>query len=102
MAGRGPSADRKHGFAIGQQIGMSDGVAVDRAVGVWRQVHRRDEIAGENPAAGAGTGDRLGLDDRRDALVDPASAASTLSRAPPKAKQSSLSWAIVTLVRERG
>ena len=50
---RGPAGNRKHGFLSRHQIGMGEGIAVDRAIGVRRQVHRGNEIASENAAAGA-------------------------------------------------
>ncbi len=71
MAGGGPPADRQDRVAIGQQVGMGERVAVDRAVRVWRQVHRRDDVAGEDAADRRRQRRRLGPDHGGDPLIDP-------------------------------
>ena len=71
MAGRGSTADRQVGLAIGQEIGMGDGVAVDRAVRMRRQVHRRNEIARKHTAGRCAQRHHFALDNRDDAPIDP-------------------------------
>src|SRR5437868_3560374 len=50
---------------------MGEGISVDRAVGVRRQVHWGDDIAGENTAARGVEWRYLDLDDRSDPFFDP-------------------------------
>ena len=68
---RGAAANGQFGFAIGEQIGKGHGIAVDRAVGVRRQVERGDPIGGENAPGRHGQRHRLNLDDRHHARLDP-------------------------------
>ena len=70
MPGGGAPGDRQYRVAVGQQIGMSYGIAVDRAVGVRRHVDLGDQVAGENAAARSGKRHDLLADDRRYPLVD--------------------------------
>ncbi len=70
VAGRGPTADRQVGVTIGQQVGMGDGVAVNRAVRMRRQVHCRDDIARKHTAGRCAQRRHFALDNRDDAPID--------------------------------
>ncbi len=70
VPGRSPPGDRQYRVAIGQQIGMRDRVAVDRAVGMRRHIDRRHQIMGENPAARLGERRHLLGNDRLYPLLD--------------------------------
>jgi len=65
-----PPGDRHEGVAIGGQIGVSDRIAIDRAVVVRRQVHRGDDVVREDAPGGRLQRHHLSLDDRRDARLD--------------------------------
>jgi hypothetical protein len=70
MAGGGASGHRQHRVAVGEQIGMCQRIAVDRAVGMRRHVDRRDEIARQHAAACLGERHRLFGYDRADPFLD--------------------------------
>ena len=70
MACRRPSGDRHDGVAIGYQIGVSHRVPIYGAVVMRRQVHRRDDIARQNPAGRRRQRHRFGLYDRCDPRFD--------------------------------
>ena len=70
VAGGGAPADGQYRVLVGQQIGMRYRVAINRAVGVRRNIHLRDQVAGENAAARLAERRRRLLDDRRHPLID--------------------------------
>ena len=70
MPGGGPPADRQHGVAVRQQVGMRQREAVDGAVGMRRHVDAGDQVARQDAAGRGGERHRLGVDDGGDALLD--------------------------------
>ena len=69
-AGGQPPGDHELGVAIGREIGVAHGVAVDRRIIERRQIDRRLHVEGEHAAARAVQDHLLGLSDRFDAFAD--------------------------------
>jgi hypothetical protein len=61
---RGATADRQHGLAVREQVGMGDSVAVDRAISMRRQVHCGDYILHEYPSGSSSQRHVVGRNDR--------------------------------------
>ena len=74
ISARAPAVSRpaigKLAVAIGAQIGMAHGIAVDRRIIERRQIDRRLDVGGGDAAARAAQRHPLGLGHRRDALAD--------------------------------
>ena len=70
VARGGAAPDRQFGFTVGRKIGVGHGIAVDRAVGMRRQVDGSDDIARQDAAGGGAQRHGFGFDDPEDALVD--------------------------------
>ncbi len=67
----GAAGEPEHGVAVGEEVGMGEGVAIDRAVGVRRQVHPGDEIAGEDATGARPQRRRFDVDNRDGPRIDP-------------------------------
>ena len=65
-----PVGDPQRRFALRADIGVPHRVAIHRGVVERRQVDRRDDIGGKHAAARVLERHRLGLRDRRHALID--------------------------------
>ena len=86
MPRRGAPGHRQHRVAVGLQIGMGDGIAVDRAVGVRRQIHTGDEILRQNAACGLSERHGLRLDHRCHPLGDQRQGGVDAQQRPAKGK----------------
>ena len=96
VAGRGAAGrQRQTRLALGREVVEIDRVAVDRRIVVRRHVARGDQVVGQDAVERRAERHRLALGDGDDARVEqaPSASAAVISR-PPKAKQSSLSWAM--------
>ena len=70
MAGGGATRHRQYRLALGPQIAMRDGIAIDSAVGMRRHIDHRDEIARKHPPTCLGERRRLLGHHRCDTLAD--------------------------------
>ncbi len=70
VSGGGAAGHRQHRVPVREQVGVGDREAIDGAVGVRRHVDAGDQVARQNAPASSGKRHGLGLDDRRDPLLD--------------------------------